>query len=53
MGQLITAINATPVRSMAEVRALLYLLPPGTSVTVAVQQPGGSKDVDITLGTSS
>jgi S1-C subfamily serine protease len=53
VGQLITAVNATPVRSMAEVRALLYVLPPGAAVTLSVQQPAGSKSVDVTLGTSS
>jgi S1-C subfamily serine protease len=53
VGQLITAVNATPVRTMAEVRALLYVLPPGTPVTLSVALPGGNKDVDVTLGTSS
>jgi S1-C subfamily serine protease len=53
VGQLITAVNATPVRTMAEVRALLYVLPPGTAVTLSVQQPAGTKVVDVTLGTSS
>ncbi|MFZ0249966.1 MAG: PDZ domain-containing protein [Acidimicrobiales bacterium] len=54
VGQLITAVNSTPVRSMAEVRALLYVLPPGAAVTVSVRQPpAGTKVVDITLGTSS
>jgi len=53
VGQLITAVNATPVRTMAEVRALLYVLPPGTAITLSVQQPAGTKVVDVTLGTSS
>jgi S1-C subfamily serine protease len=53
VGQLITAVNATPVRTMAEVRALLYVLPPGSPITVSVAQPAGTKVVDITLGTSS
>ncbi|HEY5385014.1 MAG TPA: trypsin-like peptidase domain-containing protein [Acidimicrobiales bacterium] len=53
VGQLITAVNATPVRTMAEVRALLYVLPPGRPITVSVAQPAGTKVVDITLGTSS
>jgi S1-C subfamily serine protease len=53
VGQRITAVNATPVRTMAEVRALLYILPPGAAITVSVQQPAGPKVVDITLGTSS
>jgi S1-C subfamily serine protease len=53
VGQLITAVNATPVRTMAEVRALLYVLPPGTAVTLSVAQPAGTKVVDVTLGKSS
>jgi S1-C subfamily serine protease len=52
-GQLIVAMNSTPVRSMAELRALLYVLPPGTAITLSVQQPAGPKVVDLTLGTSS
>ena len=46
-------MNATPVRTMAELRALLYVLPPGTPITLSVQQPAGTKVVDVTLGTSS
>ncbi len=53
VGQLIVAVDSTPVRSMAELRARLYVLPPGTAVTLSVQQPVGTKAVDITLGTSS
>ena len=53
VGQLITAVNSTPVRSMAELRALLYVLPPGTAVMLSVQQPAGTKYVDVTLGRSS
>ena len=53
VGQLIVAVDSTPVRTMAELRARLYVLPPGTPVTLSVQQPAGTKVVDITLGTSS
>jgi S1-C subfamily serine protease len=53
VGQLIVAMNSTPVRSMAELRALLYVLPPGSTITLSVQQPGGPEAVDVTLGTSS
>jgi S1-C subfamily serine protease len=52
-GQLIVAVNTTPVRSMAELRALLYVLPPGAAITLSVQQAAGTKAVDVTLGTSS
>jgi len=38
---------------MAELRARLYVLPPGTPVTLSVEQPAGTKVVDVTLGTSS
>ena len=53
VGQLIVGMNSTPVRSMAELRALLYVLPPGTAITLSVQQAAGTKVVDVTLGTSS
>ena len=53
VGQLIVAVDSTPVRTMAELRARLYVLPPGTAVTLSVQQPAGPKVVDVTLGTSS
>ena len=53
VGQLIVAVDSTPVRTMAELRARLYVLPPGTAVTLSVQQPSGPKAVDVTLGTSS
>jgi putative serine protease PepD len=53
VGQLIVAVDSTPVRTMAELRARLYVLPPGTSITLSVQQAAGTKVVDITLGTSS
>ncbi len=53
VGQLIVAVDATPVRTMAELRARLYVLAPGVTITVSVQQPGGTKVVDVTLGRSS
>jgi putative serine protease PepD len=53
VGQLIVAVDSTPVRSMAELRGRLYVLPPGATVTLSVQQPGGTRDVDVKLGTSS
>ena len=46
-------MNATPVRTMAELRALLYVLAPGAAVPLSVQQGTGTKVVDVTLGTSS
>ena len=53
VGQLIVAVDSTPVRTMAELRARLYVLPPGRAITLSVQQPAGTKVVDVTLGTSS
>ena len=53
VGQLIVAVDSTPVRTMAELRGRLYVLPPGTPITLSVQQPAGTKVVDITLGRSS
>ena len=53
VGQLIVAVDSTPVRTMAELRARLYVLPPGTPITLSLQQPAGTKVVDITLGRSS
>jgi putative serine protease PepD len=55
-GEVITAVNELPVRTFAELRARLYVLEPGTPVTLSVQgAPGttGSKAVGVTLGKSS
>lgn len=55
-GEVITAVNQLPVRTFAELRARLYVLQPGTPVTLSVQgAPGttGAKSVGVTLGKSS
>jgi S1-C subfamily serine protease len=52
-GQVIVALNAQPVRTMAELRARLYVLAPGAPVAVSVQGASGVKVVDLTLGSSS
>jgi len=53
-GQVIEAVNAAPVRTMAELRARLYVLSPGAVVALSVaQDSGGTKVVDVKLGTSS
>jgi putative serine protease PepD len=55
-GEVITAVNALPVRTFAELRARLYVLGPGTAVTLTVAGvPGtpGAKSVGVTLGKSS
>ena len=53
VGQLIVAMNSTPVRTMAELRALLYVLPPGPPSPFGRSSLRGIKVVDVTLGTSS
>jgi putative serine protease PepD len=55
-GEVITAVDQLPVRTFAELRARLYVLQPGTPVTVTVVgAPGtsGAKSVGVTLGKSS
>jgi S1-C subfamily serine protease len=55
-GEVITAVNGLPVRTFAELRARLYVLEPGTPVSVSVTgAPGasGAKAVGVTLGKSS
>jgi putative serine protease PepD len=56
VGEVITAVNELPVRTFAELRARLYVLQPGTPVTLTVAgAPGssGAKSVGVTLGKSS
>ena len=52
-GQVIVAVDALPVRTMAELRARLYILPPGVAIAVSIQQGTGTKVVDVTLSASS
>ncbi|HEX3334724.1 MAG TPA: trypsin-like peptidase domain-containing protein [Acidimicrobiales bacterium] len=55
-GEVITAVNQLPVRTFAELRARLYVLQPGTPVSITVfGAPGtsGAKSVGVTLGKSS
>jgi putative serine protease PepD len=55
-GEVITAVNQLPVRTFAELRARLYVLQPGTPVSITVVgAPGtsGAKAVGVTLGKSS
>jgi S1-C subfamily serine protease len=53
VGQVIVGVNTMPVRTMAELRARLYVLAPGAAVALSVQQASGTKVVDLTLGGSS
>jgi S1-C subfamily serine protease len=52
-GQVIVGLNGQPVRTMAELRARLYVLGPGTVVALSVQGPSGVKVVNLTLAGSS
>jgi S1-C subfamily serine protease len=55
-GEVITAVDTQPVRSFAELRARLYVLQPGTPVTLSVEGASGTpgqKSVGVTLGKSS
>jgi S1-C subfamily serine protease len=47
------ALDTQSVRTMAELRARLYVLPPGTPVAVSVQAPGGPQIMNLTLSASS
>jgi len=53
VGQVIVAVNALPVHTMADLRARLYVLAPGAPVAVSVQEATGTKVVDLTLSASS
>ena len=52
-GQVVVAVNSLPIRTMADLRARLYVLPPGSAVTLSVQEGAGTKAVGVTLGRSS
>jgi S1-C subfamily serine protease len=52
-GQVVVAVNALPVHTMPELRARIYVLPPGSTITLSVLGGGGTKAVGLTLGQSS
>ena len=54
-GQVVVAVDSLPVRTMAELRARIYILPPGSAITLSLQEPPGTatKTVGVTLGRSS
>jgi len=52
-GDVVRTVNSVPVRTMAELRARLYVMAPGTTVGMSVQDGGTTKVVDVTLGGSS
>ena len=53
VGQVIVAVNALPVHTMAELRSRLYVLAPGAAIALSVQQGSTTRVVDVTLGASS
>ena len=47
-------VDSLPVRTMAELRARLYVLDPGDPVALSLEQPSGTKVVtDVVLAGSS
>ncbi|WP_245305010.1 trypsin-like peptidase domain-containing protein [Rhizobium leucaenae] len=52
IGDVIVAINDTPVRSAGELRMKISSLPPDVAVKLAVVRPRGKIDVNATLGVS-
>ena len=55
-GQVIVGVNSMPVRTMAELRSRLYVLAPGTSISLSLQGSAGTSGarvVNLTLGGSS
>jgi S1-C subfamily serine protease len=51
-GDVIVTVSGEPVRSMAELRTRLYVLPPGASVALVVLRGGQRTTVDVELGSS-
>jgi S1-C subfamily serine protease len=51
-GEVITAIGSLPVRSMAELRARLYVLAPRTTVALSVRDGSVTRVIDVTLSAS-
>lgn len=51
-GDVIVALDGQPVRSMAELRARLYVLQPGTRATVTVERSGKSVTAVVELSPS-
>jgi serine protease Do len=51
-GDVIADLNSIPIRSMADLRGRLYVLPPSTPVTLSVRQGAKSAAVGVTLSAS-
>jgi S1-C subfamily serine protease len=51
-GDVVMALDSMPIRSMADLRARLYVLPPHSTVGLAVDDGSTTHDVDVTLSAS-
>ena len=51
-GDVIASVDSVPVRTMADLRGRLYVLPPSTPVTLSVRTGSTSADVGVTLSAS-
>jgi S1-C subfamily serine protease len=51
-GDVVTAMGAAPIRSMADLRARLYVTAPQTTVGISVLQGSSKRVVDVTLSPS-
>jgi S1-C subfamily serine protease len=52
VGDVIVAMNGSPVRTMAQLRSSLYVLGPGTPVNLAIQRSGEQSTVALNLTAS-
>jgi putative serine protease PepD len=51
-GEVITGIGDVPIRTMADLRARLYVMAPSTTVALLVEDGTTAQVVDVTLGAS-
>ncbi len=51
-GDVIAGLDSVPVRTMADLRGRLYVLPPSTPVTLSIRTGSTSADVGVTLSAS-
>jgi serine protease Do len=51
-GDVIADLNSVPIRSMADLRGRLYVLPPSTPVTISVRRGSTNATVGVTLSAS-
>jgi S1-C subfamily serine protease len=51
-GDVVASLNSVPIRTMADLRGRLYVLPPSTRITLSVHGGGGGDVVGVTLSAS-